>query len=89
MAPKLGLRELLGDRHGPWENFDPAFEDVIAAPYVAALIAAGQKWGEALIPSLCRTARLFDPEYFDRTARAAVDLYGPDSNAPIPSRGHQ
>jgi hypothetical protein len=46
--------------------------DVLAAPLVAARVAAGRiPWTTDLISAL-RWARLFDPVYFDRVVPSAI-----------------
>jgi hypothetical protein len=61
------LATRLGAELPAWiQNKQPYCWDVLAAPFVAARVAAGLiPWGQALTGEL-RWARLFDPVYFDR-----------------------
>lgn len=63
----LGLAPRLGTELPVWiQSKQPYCWDVLAAPFVAARVAAGLlPWGQALTGAL-RWARLFDPVYFDR-----------------------
>jgi hypothetical protein len=65
---RLELRRLLGDRRGPWNQFDESFADLIAAPHVAALCAASRLAPTPGIVRRCREAWLFDPGYFESVA---------------------
>ena len=60
----LGLAQLAESEAALWTRYDPAFADLIAAPIVAAGIALGEYEAQTHIAA-CRTAWLFDREYFE------------------------
>lgn len=68
-----GLAALLGSKLPVWiQSKQPYCHDVLAAPLVAARVAAGLiPCGQALTGAL-RWARLFDPVYFDRMLPGAL-----------------
>lgn len=68
-----GLAGRLGTELPGWiRTKQPYCWDVLAAPFVAARVAAGViPWGQTLTDSL-RWARLFDPVYFDRVLPNAL-----------------
>ncbi|HVB82472.1 MAG TPA: hypothetical protein VNE82_21295 [Candidatus Binataceae bacterium] len=68
-----GLAGRLGTELPGWiRNKQPYCWDVLAAPFVAARVAAAViPWGQTLTGSL-RWARLFDPVYFDRVLPNAL-----------------
>ena len=70
---RLDLRRLLGETKGPWDQFDDSFSDLIAAPHVAALCAEGRLEPNAGVVRRCREAWLFDADYFESVAPAALD----------------
>jgi hypothetical protein len=69
----LGLANCLGPELSSWiRTKQPYCWDVLAAPFVAARIAARlMSWGEPMIGAL-RWAKLFDPLYFDRVLPSAL-----------------
>jgi hypothetical protein len=82
--PKLSLPTDIRAR-GIEGKFDPQFDDVLRAPYLAARVAIG-----ALAPSLdyvlaCRRARLFDPRYFDETVPLAIYQLSTSKHGVTPS----
>jgi hypothetical protein len=76
----LGLATRLGVELPGWiQSKQPYCWDVLAAPLVAARVAAGLiSWGQALTGAL-RWARLFDPVYFDRMLPNALLPLAPES----------
>jgi hypothetical protein len=60
----LGLAQLAGGDDELLRRHDPAFADVIAAPIVAADLALGKPAPPTALSS-CRTAWLFDKDYFE------------------------
>ena len=74
LATRLG-----SDLPGWIQNKQPYCSNVLAAPLVAARIAAGLiPWGQPLTAAL-RWARLFDPIYFDRMLPTALLTLGTKS----------
>jgi hypothetical protein len=71
------LATRLGSNLPAWiQNKQPYCWNVLAAPLVAARVAAGLiPWGQALTGTL-RWARLFDPVYFDRMLPTALLTLG-------------
>jgi hypothetical protein len=71
------LTTRLGSDLPGWiQNKQPYCWNILAAPLVAARVAAGQiAWGQALIGAL-RWARLFDPVYFDHMLPTALLTLG-------------
>jgi hypothetical protein len=83
---RLDLCQLLKEWQGPWKEFNESFADLIAAPHVAALCAAGRLIHDPGIVRRCREAWLFDPEYFESVAPAALESlrFKPKSGDPNP-----
>ncbi|OWJ63610.1 hypothetical protein BWR60_28640 [Inquilinus limosus] len=52
-------------QHMRWTTFDPAFADIIAAPFAVADHAAGIHPLQPIELARCRDAALYDPEYFE------------------------
>jgi hypothetical protein len=67
----LGLAQRAGMESALWTRYDPAFADVIAAPIVAAGIALGDYEARSHIAA-CRTAWLFDRDYFEAAVLARL-----------------
>jgi hypothetical protein len=67
----LGLTALLPRSAGFWTRYDPAFADILAAPLAAARIAMGEIAPGAALTA-CRSAWLFDRDYFESTVVAVL-----------------
>ncbi len=82
-SSRLDLRRLLGDRQGPWNQFDKLFADLIAAPHVAALCAESRVVPNPGTVRRCREAWLFDPDYFELVAPAALEVLRAHSSSSV------
>jgi hypothetical protein len=60
----LGLSTVVPSSAALWTRHHPVFADVLAAPLVAAGIAVGEVERASYLPA-CRSAWLFDPDYFE------------------------
>jgi hypothetical protein len=60
-----GLLQLQTEPEPLWKRFDDAFAGIIAAPNIAARIAVGQLRAQRWVVDACRTAWLYDRDYFE------------------------
>ncbi|TGQ36495.1 hypothetical protein EN859_021780 [Mesorhizobium sp. M00.F.Ca.ET.216.01.1.1] len=68
----LHLAGLLPERRELWERYDPAFADLIAAPLVAARMAAGKLHQNPQVVGRCRAAWLHDRQLFESALAVAL-----------------
>lgn len=68
----LGLAAVVPQTRGLLQRFEDRFAEVLAAPFVAARMAAGRNPYEHALVRACRAARLYDPEYFEAGFVAAL-----------------
>jgi hypothetical protein len=72
VVPLPKLAERVEDQAGVCRRFGEQFVDIIAAPIVAARIAAGRMLAEPELRAACRSAWSWDREYFEEAFGAAL-----------------
>lgn len=68
----LGLAELAIDQAPFLADFNVAFQDVVAAPWVSARLAGELGLSDHDLRARCRRAWLYDPEYFESAMPLAL-----------------